>query len=139
MSVRSRAGASFVRAPSLRGSTRRHDEPWLVRDNQLMSPSRRVIRICRAEAASTARRRSPQLNGPPQAIERVLARLAAPVERVFDRPTMPDEWLEALELREGEAVLRIRQGLAVCETDLAQAAFETLRAALPDTDIYISH
>jgi hypothetical protein len=114
-------------------------KPPPVRDNQFMSPSHRVIRICRAEAASAAHRRAPHLNGPPQSIERVLARLAAPVERVFDRPTMPDEWLEALELREGEAVLRIRQGLAVCEADLAQAAFETLRAALPNTDIYIGH
>jgi hypothetical protein len=104
-----------------------------------MRPTHRVIRICRAEAAGTPLRRPLQLDGPPQAIERVLARLAAPVGRVFERPTRPDEWLQALELRDGEAVLRMRQGLGVCEADLAQAAFETLRAALPDTDIYIGH
>jgi hypothetical protein len=104
-----------------------------------MGFTHRVIRICRAEAAGTSRRRPLRLDGPPQAIERVLARLAAPVGRVFDRPTRPDEWMEALELRDGEAVLRMRQGLGVCEADLAQAAFETLRAALPDTDIYIGH
>lgn len=104
-----------------------------------MGHPNRVIRICRAETAGTARRRPPRLSGPSQSIDRVLTRLAAPVERVFDRPATPDEWLEALELREGEAVLRIRQGLPVCETDLAQVAFETLRATLPDTDIFIGH
>jgi hypothetical protein len=81
---------------------------------------------------------APRLSGPPQTVARVIERLAPRIDQMFARSVATGEWLDSLDVSEGEAVLRLNQSLSVCRPTALQVAFETLRTLLPDTDIYVT-
>jgi hypothetical protein len=109
----------------------------LIDHQTLVSASRRIIPI-RPIATAVPSAAAPRLSGPPQKVARVIARLAPRMEQLFARSVATGEWLDSLDLVEGEAVLRLNRGLSVCQPTALQVAFETLRTLLPDTDIYIT-
>jgi hypothetical protein len=71
-------------------------------------------------------------------VTRVIARLEPRIEQLFARPVATGEWLQSLDLGDGQAVLRLTPSLSVSEPSALQVAFETLRTLLPDTDIYVT-
>jgi hypothetical protein len=77
------------------------------------------------------------MSGPSDRIDRVLGALTPSVSTVLGRPADCGEWLQALQLDDGEAVLQLRGDLGCKARDVAEVAFGTLRRVLPDTDIYI--
>jgi hypothetical protein len=84
---------------------------------------------------------APQLDGPPEQIEAVLAALGEVREFREGRDIVASGRVQAIEIADGEATLTLRmgQGLCVDAHALAERAFDALRAALPDTDLYLRH
>ena len=80
---------------------------------------------------------APQLSGEPAAVQRVIGALQAALDLQMGMRQPPEAWLRELRLAGDEAQLSLAPGLPCCGADLAQAAFETLRSLLPDTDIYV--
>lgn len=80
---------------------------------------------------------APALSGPASRVEGLLGALGTVMATQFGRPVAPGEWLQALRLADGEAVLRLRRDLGCRTGDIGGAAFETMRRLLPDTDIFI--
>jgi hypothetical protein len=80
---------------------------------------------------------APQLSGPPEQLQRVMDAL----EKALARPGQPvDALVHALRLVPGEeAELTLNLAPHCSGVDLADRAFQTLRALLPDTDIYVHH
>ncbi len=78
----------------------------------------------------------PELSGPAQRLERILSALGAALHFPPDRPELGG--VRALRLADGQAELEL-----ACDTrcgggaGLADLAFHTLRALLPDTDIFV--
>lgn len=79
----------------------------------------------------------PQLLGPADRLQAVLARLTPAVEAELGTAVGTGAWLRSLRLGDGEADVMLAPGLACRATGVANVAFDTLRALLPDTDIYI--
>jgi hypothetical protein len=79
----------------------------------------------------------PQLLGPADRLQAVLARLQPAVEAELGAVVGTGAWLRSLRLIEGEAEVTLAPGLACRAAGVANVAFDTLRALLPDTDIYI--
>lgn len=80
-------------------------------------------------------------SGEPQRIERVMQALRGVRELSSTRSIVDSGRVQALEVSADEATLTLRIGLGLChEADLlAELAFEALRVALPDTDLYLRH
>lgn len=79
---------------------------------------------------------APQLSGPPQQLKRVMDALQA----ALATPEHPVGTLvHALHLADGEAELTLNVAPHCAGVDLADRAFQALRALLPDTDIYVRH
>jgi len=109
-------------------------------------PGDQSVPLCRAEIGQDCS--APLLQGPPadiqrlmQALDRTLAAALAPLLK----PGHPGDrspsstWVKALQVEPGEVTLTLR-GAAHCEAArMADAAFQALRAELPDTDIYVNH
>lgn len=87
------------------------------------------------------RERPPQLEGPADTLQRVMAAVAAAVQAPggpIDADQPLGAWLRVLRLRGDEAELQLAAELG-CRGDLAlQLAFDVLRGLLHDTDIYVS-
>lgn len=97
----------------------------------------RVIPILPVAAPRPVRPTAPELRGPQARIARVLGELAPSLQAAFGRPVEPGEWLQALELGDGEATVQLRRDLGCHAREVAGTAFDTLRRLLPDTDIYV--
>ena len=136
MRCRGTGAERLNRSPLPTRSARRYSRD-LIDHQTLVSASRRIIPI-RPIATAVPSAAAPRLSGPPQTVARVIARLAPRMEELFARSVATAEWLDSLDLVEGEAVLRLNRGLSVCQPTALQVAFETLRTLLPDTDIYIT-
>ena len=80
---------------------------------------------------------APQLSGPPEQVQRVMDAL----ELALATPDQPGaDLVHALRLVPGEeAELTLNVAPHCSGMDLADRAFQTLRALLPDTDIYVHH
>ncbi|WP_088280820.1 hypothetical protein [Ideonella sp. A 288] len=75
--------------------------------------------------------------GPPDDLQRLVVALA-------DSLGMADGQLDgtlvsSLKLMPGEVVLNLAVGPSCSGATLADAAFQTLRRLMPDTDIYVTH
>lgn len=103
----------------------------------MASTASRVIPIRSEAVAALAVTVEPVLQGPHDGLQRVLGALGSSIQSAFGRPVPPGEWLQALELGDGEASVQLRRDLGCRTKDVAGTAFETLRRLLPDTDIYI--
>lgn len=82
----------------------------------------------------------PRLQGPADAIERVLGGLESVVDPKAGDSIVALRWIRALRLDDGEADLT----LTVPPTSprgrwLAEQSFGVLRSLLPDTDIYVRY
>ncbi len=83
----------------------------------------------------------PELQGPPDLLNRVLLELdRAAVDPDAGRGIVALRWVEALHIGDGEAELSLSFA-ASCGPGkaLSDAAFQTLRRMLPDTDVYVRH
>ena len=80
---------------------------------------------------------APLLSGDPLKVQRVIGALQAALGEQAGLHQPPEAWLRELRLAGDEAQLSLAPGLHCCASSLAQAAFETLRDLLPDTDIYV--
>lgn len=81
---------------------------------------------------------APQLHGPHEDVQRVMAALDADIRHGTDGCFRATDLVHALTLGDGEAELHLgvaREG----GSSLLDAAFQTLRRLLPDTDIYVTH
>jgi hypothetical protein len=84
---------------------------------------------------------APALSGPPDTVQRVLSALdrALGSLQARRRPMRPLPPWCALHLADGEAELTLAVAPRCGGALLADAAFDTLRRLLPDTDIYVRH
>jgi hypothetical protein len=91
-----------------------------------------VCRVAEGQACE-----APQLSGPPEQLQRVMAAL----EAALATPGQPVSALvHALRLvPDDEVELTLNVAPHCSGVDLADRAFQTLRALLPDTDIYVRH
>ena len=83
----------------------------------------------------------PQLAGRQELIAQVLRELNRQVvDPDAGRGIVDLQWVQALRIEDGEAELTLSFA-AVCgpAKELAEAAFQTLRRLLPDTDVYVRH
>ncbi len=80
---------------------------------------------------------APRLSGNPDTVQRVVGALQTALDERVGLREPTGVWLRELHLAGDEAELSLAPGLPCCHSELAQAAFETLRALLPDTDIYV--
>jgi hypothetical protein len=80
---------------------------------------------------------APRLSGDPATVQRVVGALQTALDEHVGLREPTGAWLRELRLAGDEAELSLAPGLPCCGSILAQAAFETLRALLPDTDIYV--
>jgi hypothetical protein len=72
------------------------------------------------------------------ALGRVLPHREEPAPQTDD-VSQANPWVHALRVEPGEVSLELR-GATHCEAHhMADAAFQTLRSLLPDTDIYVRH
>ncbi len=107
--------------------------------------------VCHIERPASAGA-GPQLIGPPQQLEQLLQALhqalvlvehaAHSTETGAAAETQPlavRDFIHRLSLVEGEAELVLGVAPRCGGAQLADAAFQTLRRLLPDTDIYVSH
>lgn len=92
-------------------------------------------------AAAPAGVAAPLLSGDPQLIERVFAALRQVCEAQGSHSIIESGRVQGLDIGDGEATLTLRmgQGLCIDAKRLAEEAFEALRQALPDTDLYLRH
>ncbi len=79
----------------------------------------------------------PQLIGPGDEVQRVLAALEADMARALGARWPLRGWLRELRLGGDEAYLAFTPELCAGDSEAAEVAFATLRRVLPDTDIYI--
>ncbi len=91
--------------------------------------------VCRSSGGHSCA--APQLMGPPDELQRLVVALA-------DSLGMADGQLDgtlvrSLKLMPGEVVLNLAVGPECSGATLADAAFQTLRRLMPDTDIYVTH
>jgi Iron-sulfur cluster assembly protein len=83
----------------------------------------------------------PELRGDAAALARVLSCLAVVHEPQQVLDIVASGRVQAVEVGDGEATLTLRMGQGLCVDAhwLAERAFEAMREALPDTDIYLRH
>lgn len=95
---------------------------------------------CRPALART-RCTAPRLVGPAPALERVLDVLRQVQDPECGGNIVDGGLIEALELRADEATLTLVAGTGGCAIGslIAEDAFLALRAALPNTDVYVQH
>lgn len=79
----------------------------------------------------------PQLRGESESLQRVIGALQAALNAQVGLDAPANAWLRALRLEGDEAELSLAPGLPHCGVEIAQAAFDTLKGLLPDTDIYV--
>jgi len=80
---------------------------------------------------------APELSGPPDLLRQVLAELDRELAVQTERERMHTGLVQALKLGDGEAELTLGVAAHCSGALLADAAFQTLRRLLPDTDIYV--
>jgi hypothetical protein len=82
-----------------------------------------------------------RLAGPQTQLDAVLTALRGVRELRENRDIVASGRVQAIEIANGEATLTLRMGQGLCDDahTLAELAFDALRAALPDTDLYLSH
>lgn len=97
----------------------------------------RVIPIRLEQPPAPATVVEPVLEGSRDGVQRVLGALGPSIQVAFGRPVLPGEWLQALQLGDGQASVQLRHDLGCRTREVAGSAFETLRRLLPDTDIYV--
>lgn len=83
----------------------------------------------------------PLLEGPGEQLVAVLAALRRVQELRDARDIVSSGRVQAVRIVGGEATLTLRMGQGLCSDAhaLAERAFEALREALPDTDLYLHH
>jgi hypothetical protein len=83
----------------------------------------------------------PVLHGDPAGVSRVLACLQQIHEAQQVLDIVASGRVQAVDVGDGEATLTLRMGQGLCVDAhwLAERAFEAMREALPDTDIYLRH
>lgn len=82
---------------------------------------------------------APRLQGRPQDVRRVMAALAPALGFAADAADAGTGVVAFLSVQAGEVDLRLAVGPHCGGALLADAAFQALRALLPDTDIYVSN
>lgn len=87
--------------------------------------------VCRAMVDQPCQ--APQLSGPADQLARLMAALVAALGCAPDGAGM----VRSLRLQPGEVELRLAVPPHCGGAELADAAFQTLRGLLPDTDIYV--
>ena len=87
--------------------------------------------VCRVSVGEACA--APELSGPPDALNRLLAALAPLLVG-----TQGGSLLRALHVLPGEVALTLAVHAHGGGAVLADQAFQTLRALLPDTDIYVN-
>jgi hypothetical protein len=93
--------------------------------------------VCRQDlAASDA---EPQLQGPPDVLQRVLQALSHDLAVQSPGGLLASGLVRGLRLSAQEAELTLAVAPRCGGALLADAAFQSLRRALPDTDIYVLH
>lgn len=102
----------------------------------------RVGPVCRVEWEGLSC--TPQLAGPTEQVQRVMAALDSElalvdVHEARQAPLTLSGLVKSLTLAHGEAELTLAVSPRCGGAQLADAAFQTLRRLLPDTDIYIRH
>lgn len=80
----------------------------------------------------------PRLSGPTEELQRLMAALA-PRLGFAETPGAGAGLVRALAVMPGEVTLELAVGRACGGQGLIDAAFQTLRRLLPDTDIYVTH
>jgi hypothetical protein len=94
--------------------------------------------VCRAELAFDTCA-SPRLSGEAAWLRRGLASLDTVVDVTTGRSLVALQFIEALRIEDGVAELALTFPLHCQSKPLADQAFQALRRALPDTDIYVTH
>jgi hypothetical protein len=97
----------------------------------------RTIPIRPASEAATMPLPMPRLEGEPVRTRHLLDELEQAVASEVGQPLPPGAWLRELRIDDDEAVLTLAPMQPHLGRDIAQAAFETLRRLLRDTDIYV--
>jgi hypothetical protein len=93
--------------------------------------------VCQAVAGGHGE--PPQLSGPPGELARLMAALAPGLGISADANQGAVGLVRSLQVLPGEVTLQLAVGRQCGGLALAEAAFETLRGLLPDTDIYVTH
>lgn len=91
--------------------------------------------VCRS--AVGPRCEAPVICGPQDEVQRVLGALTRTLG--VERGLVESGLLHSLRLEPGEVELRLAVSPHRGGAELADTAFQTLRALLPDTDIYVTH
>ncbi|WP_148289686.1 hypothetical protein [Ideonella sp. B508-1] len=97
--------------------------------------------VCHS-ACEHPREAAPVLSGPSDRVQHVLAALEhalGPLHQLGETDAPPLSLVRALHLADGEAELTLAVAPRCGGALLADAAFDTLRRLLPDTDIYVRH
>ncbi len=81
----------------------------------------------------------PQLSGRSDELARLMAALAPRLGFAADAGLSTAGLVRSLQVLPGEVTLQLAVGRHCGGQALAEAAFETLRGLLPDTDIYVTH
>jgi metal-sulfur cluster biosynthetic enzyme len=83
----------------------------------------------------------PRLTGPQDRLDAVMAALRRVQELRETRDIVASGRVQAIEIADDEATLTLRMGQGLCDDAhvMAEMAFEALRSALPDTDLYLRH
>lgn len=90
--------------------------------------------VCRSTLGEACQ--APVLSGPDTELQRLLHGLG---QRLGFAPDSPEQGgVRALRLGDGEAELHLALPPGCQSLERAEAAFDTLRRLLPDTDIYVS-
>ena len=92
---------------------------------------------CRATADVAGE--PPQLIGPSDELARLMAALAPRLGLAAGAGLSTAGLVRSLQVLPGEVTLQLAVGRHCGGQALAEAAFETLRGLLPDTDIYVTH
>ncbi len=79
----------------------------------------------------------PRLLGDAAHVQQVVGELVRMLGTEVGLRAPTEFWLRELRLQGDEAELSLARDLPHCGAELAQAAFDTLRRLLPDTDIYV--
>jgi hypothetical protein len=90
---------------------------------------------CQTSARSAIE--APQLSGPTDELRRLLTALAPPMGFASD-DLKAAGLVRSLQVQPGEVSLTLAVSRHCGGQDLAELAFQTLRALLPDTDIYVT-
>lgn len=80
---------------------------------------------------------APAISGPPAEVQRVLGALTRTLG--IERGLVDSGLLHSLRIEPGEVELTLAVAPRSGGAELADTAFQTLRALLPDTDIYVTH